>query len=139
MAQHLAAAKAQGPARLLEPRRHLVQAGDQAPQQGQQGIEDEGHHCWGGADAPQHRHREQQAKNRQAGDGLHGVGEPQHELGQPGPPLYQHPQGQGDQQGDGHRQGHHQQVLTAALQDFAGQVGRHGRGGLPGAMVPSWG
>ena len=108
MQQHLPAIETQGPASLRDPRRHQTQAAHQAPQQRQQGVEGEGHHGGGGADAPQQGHAQQQTKDRQAGDGLHNTGGTQHQPGQPGPFLDQHPQRQGDCQGQGYRQGHQQ-------------------------------
>ena len=83
-----------------------MQAGQQPPQQGQQGIEGEGHHCGRGPDAPQQGQGEQQAKDGQAGDGLHPIGQAEHQPGPGGPVTNGHPEGQGDQQGQSHCQGH---------------------------------
>ena len=125
VAQHLGLGEPQGLARLLQPGRHLGQTGEEAAQQGQQRIQGERHHRRRRADAAEQGHGEQQAEDRQAGDGLHRIGQGEHRRGPTGPAM----EGQAERQGDQHRQSdgdrHQQQMFAAALQDFDRQV--HGR------------
>ena len=109
--EHLAAREPQGQACLHEASRHTLQANHRGPQQRQQGVDAQGNNGRSWADAPQERHREQHTKEGQRRDGLKPIGRGQGKPGQNGPTGSQHPQRDGENQPDRHRQRHQGKVL----------------------------
>ena len=85
----------------------------------QQRVEHQRHDGGALADAADQRHGNQKAEQRQAGDGLHHVGESQHPGTPCGAARDQNAGGDGQADGDGHRDQHQRQMLERELADLA--------------------
>ena len=109
--EHLAAGEPQGQTCLHEAGRHTLQADHRGAQQRQQGVDAQGNNGRSWANAPQERHRKQNTKQGQRGDGLKPIGRGQGKPRQNGPTGSQHPQRDGEYQPDRHRQRHQGEVL----------------------------